>query len=280
MKIDLLTVLETKECGWESRKAERIKQEKQFDSFTGKITVMELHIPYLRLDLANQVLNDDLDNPSSKKMLVLNGDYLNLDTLSYFYKISDNPSMPLFEIKQLIKFLKEASKVYDHIVMIESNHDSRSVKFIHKLNIQEAQKRGLLELMLDFKKMIENEVNKVTYVSNFFFQVGDVVFSHYSENGKIEETVSRKMIAQFRRLEKPWTICFHGHTHQQNILSVNRKIVVQPGALCKVQDYARTDKAWSADKLTSYGNGYCYMKKGKADTTNFGIQVRDWEEGL
>lgn len=267
--------------GWEIRRANRVNVEKQFTNYSGLIHAAELHIPYTKWEYVFDMLKE-AKRYKGKKIFVSGGDSVNLDMLSFFYHRGGHTISPIEELAMLIKWLKEAQKVYDKIIFISSNHEMRVQKFLNRSIQDKTQAEEATKLMKTFKEMFsEAGINKIVYADDFFFQVGDCIFSHFENNSAIPGAVGRWIIQYLvPRIKKEWQICFQFHTHSQEMLMTDRKICIQPGAMVDTLDYWRSGKLAGKGKMSSIGYGTCEMKSGKVDLKTARPVVCGWESFL
>ena len=276
---DLL--LTNQQTHWEISRDNRVKLEAPFRNFTGHIDVAELHIPYTRWDYIDEMVKE-AKKYKGKKIFVSGGDSLNFDMFSVFYNKSGDDSKPSDEIKTLIKFLTIIHRVYDHIIFIESNHEARVHKILARICNDKTVAQELRKQIRSLSdQFFEAGLNKVVYVPTYIFQLGDTLFTHMEANSASAGAVSRSLVQYLSpRIQKPWNVCFQLHTHTQSKISIDRKTIVETGAIIPPLDYWRQGKPSGKGKMSSIGYGVCDMKDGKVDVNSANYIIKEWEDYL
>jgi hypothetical protein len=263
---------------WEIRRASRLKTEKQFEKFTGLVHGVELHIPYTCWEYAYDMCKE-AKNYDGKKILLSGGDSVNLDAVSFFYKRGGAKRTVVEELTDLIKFLKYAQTIYDKIIFLESNHEQRLKKFIYRALDDRGQAKEVESMMKTLKQMFDDEgLDKVVFTSDFFFQVGDIVFNHFENNSTVPGTIMRNVIQYlYPRIKKEWNMVVSFHTHAQGLLPIDRKIAIENGCIAQTMDYWRSGKMLGKGKAISIGYGHYELNKGKAEINKCRPIICDWE---
>jgi len=266
-------------CQWQLQRVKRKELEARFQRFTGKIWVVELHIPYTRYDYWGQIL-DEARKYRGKKILVFNGDNLNQDIFSRFFRKETSEEVddsdPLKELDTLLIMLKESSKIFNWIIFTRSNHDHRMEKIILENMPEKKVGEAILKRIISIKQWCEKlKINNVIHVPGIFFRIGDVLTCHFENNLSAPGSTARKISkAVITKMEPGINVIFQSHTHVQSRLIIMRKLIVETGALCEIQDYARGEKIFGSDERSvSIGYAHTEMVDGVADwnKTNFHI---------
>lgn len=274
MRIDLLQL----DCEWQKKKVSRQALEKQFEAFTGHLDVIELHVPYTKWNYVEDMMNKTR-KLKGKKILVSAGDSLNLDMFSYFHHTSKDNTLPSLEIETLIRFLKIAQKVYDKIIFLESNHETRLTKVIFKNIHDKHVAQQVVDNIKTLKEIMEfNKLNKIVYVDNYFFQLGDAVVCHIENNSSTPGKICRDIVQYLTpRIHKPFNVVYQAHTHCQAKMSIDRKTVIETGACIDSLDYWRSGKMNGKGKMSTIGYAVGDMSKGLSDINKCNYIVKGWE---
>jgi len=130
----------------------------------------------------------------------------------------------------------------------------------------------------DFK---ESGLKKIVVVPDCIFQIGDVVITHFENNSMVPGTIPKNIIQYLLpRLKKEWNICFQSHTHGQSKMALERKLVIETGALCPTLDYWRRGQMSGRGKMTSLGYAQAETVKGKASLNSCNFVICEWEDWL
>lgn len=280
---EFINSFQTQVCQWEINRADRLETEEQFEHFTGHLDIVELHIPYTIWGYVFDMMEETrLLYPKEEKILVLAGDSLNLDMMSVFYQRSTDRSKPSDEWRDLIKFLRIAEKIYDHIIFMETNHDNRIWKMLMKTIVAKEIYDEVMKWMLSYRDAFNNEkFTKILTIRGAIFQIGDVLITHFENQSSVPGHISRDVIKfLLPRIEKDWNVVFQAHTHCQSKIPNDRKICIETGALCGVLDYWRRGKMKGKGKLTSVGYAVCDMIDGVADPNRSNFVFKGWEDWL
>lgn len=279
MKIKTIELLEGT-INWKIRRVKRLVAEQQFRHYSGHIDIMEMHVPFTHYEHMWRAF-DTTDKRTGNKMLFLPGDNLNLDLFGPFFQRSGETSdecNPAREMETLIKILHCAEQVYDHILVMETNHDRRIFKAIYKM----AQQKKIAEQIIERIKttadiFVENKLDKITVVPDILFQIGDAIICHFENNSTIPASVPRKLVKYLiPRMQKHWTVAFQAHTHYQEKLNIMGKHVIETGALSFTQDYWRSGKVRYEEKYSSLGYAVCDMNDGIVDINKCNYVWCEW----
>ena len=266
---------------WEIKRVKRLLIEELFEHYTGKIDMLEMHVPFTKYEYAFQMM-DKTAEYKGKKMLIEMGDNINLDMLSYFYHADSSTETPMQELNNFIRFLRTAEKVYDYILVMITNHDNRIYKFIDKMIKGKDQARALIEFVTSYSDIFEKvKLNKTVVVNDYILQIGSAIMTHFEDNSIVPATVARNIVKYlYPRIEKEWDTVFQAHTHCQLKLPVDRKLVIETGACCGMFDYWRNGKMNGKGKAGSVGYATCEMKNGVAIPNLSNFVFCEWEAWL
>jgi len=264
---------------WEIKRTERLLLEEQFKDISAWFDVVELHIPYTKFRMLKIAMQETKKRKDKKKILVINGDSLNLDMFSKFYRRSSADSTPSEEFGMLLRVMEDAHKVYDHILYLTTNHENRFEKIVIDSIGDKTVAKELLKFMNSFKDIFEEAgYNKVVYVSNYLFQIGDVIVCHFENNSIAAGKVGRDIVQYLTpRLNKEWNIAYDSHTHSQSKIAIDRKVVIETGGMLDSLDYWRDGKMKGRGKMSTIGYGKGRLKNGKAILNDCDFHICGWE---
>lgn len=266
---------------WKVRYTKRAVAEQPFLHFTGHSDIVESHIPYTQYGYWFRML-DVTDALACKKILVLAGDNLNMDLFSTYWHRSDEPcdeGRPYRELETLIKLLRCAEQVYDHILYMETNHDKRIYKMIYRMMEEKQQAEELSKFIKPIQEIfMDNKLNKITVLPDQLFQIGDIIITHFENNSKVPGSVPRQLVKYLiPRIRKPWTVVYQAHTHYQSKLPIMGKWCIETGAMCYSQDYWQQPKVKSEEKVPSIGYAVAELNDGIADVNKCNFVWCDWD---
>jgi len=261
---------------WELKRETRQVLEEKYKNFTGHIDVIECHIPYTNFN-GIQCMFDKTARMKGKKLLVIAGDFLNLDLFGPFLATSEDVSLPSDEIAMGKYLLKEASKIYDQELFLISNHDNRIYKVIRR-NIDDPRIQSEVKMLMDGYDKIFKEIQHFDIADNYLFQIGNVLVTHLESNSGVPGKIDRDLVQYLGpRIKKPWDIVFQAHTHSQSRIPIDRKLCIETGALVDSLDYWVRGKMSGKGKFGTMGHGICEMNKGKADMNDCNFIITDWQ---
>ena len=274
--------MEQQFCRWEVLRNDRLELEEQFNRFTGLINIIELHIPYTKYEHLFDLMGRALKSKAETKILVPAGDSMNLDMFSAFYQRSADRSKPSVEWRDLIKVLRRAEQIYDHIIFMTTNHDDRIWKMLMKNIVAREIYDEVMQWMTSYQDAFNHEgFTKIITVPGPLFQIGDLVITHYEDNSIVPGHVPRDVIKYLTpRMDprKPWHIAIEAHTHAQSKIANDRKICIECGTLAKEMDYWRPGKMKGKGKLTSIGYAVSDMENGIADPNRTDFVFCEWND--
>lgn len=275
MKIELVRKINA----WEQAKVERERTEREFNKYSGLLDVFELHIPYTHYEY----LTDAFEKASKYKgkRTCVFSDVLNMDMFSVFYARSSQKSLPTDELKAFINLLHIANEIYDHIIFLQSNHDKRLNKILRYGNLQKDQADEVQKFLYTYDDIFANEKLPVICVDHYLVQIGDVIVAHLENNSSVPGSLDRWVVQYLTpRIKKEWNVCYQQHSHCQSRIAIDRKLVIETGALCETMDYWRDGKMKGKGKMSTVGYGQSVLKDGKADVNSSNFVICGWEGWL
>lgn len=279
MKIALCQSLTQVVPTWLTRKAGREELERQFSLFTGGMDICELHIPYTKWEYVEQMMADR-QKTKGNKLLFLDGDSVNFDMFSMFYPKSKDKIQPKFEREQFIEFLKIASSVYDRIIFLKTNHEARLYKILFKIADNKEQAEAYTDFVESLEETIKkNKINNLVSVDSPFFQIGDVIISHFENNSAVPGSIARQTIQYLiPRIRKAWNVVYQAHTHTQSMLPIDGKLFIETGAMIGSMDYWINGRMNGKGKFSTIGYAVGDMVKGQADLNTCKFVMKSWQE--
>jgi len=263
---------------WEYNRVKREKLEKQFKNYSGYFDVVEMHLPYTYFNFLEEMMESAYKR-REPKILVINGDSINLDVFSVFYKRSSDISTPDKEIDMLIKVLKVAQTVYDKIIFIPTNHEARLEKVISRNMPERVITEQLLKRMRTLEdEFIENKLNKLICTNTPMIQIGDVLCCHMESNSGKPGNLSSSLIQYLMPRVKDWSVAYQSHSHTQSKISVDCKTIIETGCLADSLDYWISNwKMFGKGKFSTIGYAYGSMDNGKALLNKCDYHICKWQ---
>ena len=278
MNIEVLSDLSQMGLEWKKRRAARLRLETELSSFTGIIDAIELHIPYTEWQGVENMINQT-KKEKGNKILVLGGDSVNLDMFSFFYKTSPHKSSPKEEIQCLLEFIKRAGPIYKKIIFLTSNHEQRLEKILFKMIEDKDVSNEYLKFVHTYKDFFkDHKLDNVICVNDMLFQIGDIMFCHFENNSGVPGSVARQVVQYLMpRIEKVWNVAVQFHTHTQAKMPIDRKLIIEAGAMVDSLDYWVKGKVSGRGKLSTIGYARCKMEKGNAILNDCDIKIHKWQ---
>jgi predicted phosphodiesterase len=235
------------------------------------VSISDMHIPFQH----DAVMEDMIAKHSDADILVINGDFLELYSVSSWPK---NKSVMLRkEYEQGLKVLKRLSEIFPKIYMTKGNHEDRlqryftsnvdpSISFMTDPDILQRLSKGY-----DFNEegdlVKKHNFNNVFYRKghlSWYVQIGRCVFVHPSGGSGVPMRTAIKATDYLlsRTLEFDAVCC--AHTHQIGQIIYNNKLLIEQGCACVPLEYESTSKM--AYRPQSFGYAVIMMnKKGHVD---------------
>ncbi len=239
-------------------------------SLTKVLSLSDLHVPFEN----NAVIEDALDKHSDSDILVLNGDLLDLFSVSRWPK---NKSYPLkHEYTQALDWLKLFSKQFKQVVLIRGNHELRLQSYFSSNldpGISFMTHPDPLERLASgygFDKgghfVKTHEFNNVLYtggICGWYAKIGNTIFVHPSGGSGVPMRTALKAANHFIEIEDFEAIVC-SHTHKMGKIFWKNKLLIEQGCCCIPMDYeADAHMKWNQQ---TFGYAVVYMNsKGKID---------------
>lgn len=228
------------------------------------LSLSDLHLPFYNEELLNEAINKHSD----ADVLVLNGDLLELYSVSRWPK---SKSIILrHEYQMAVDLLVDLAKIFPKIVLVKGNHEERLQSYfqsnvdpmvsfmtdpdiLHRLSEGYAfNDDGELEKMYDFDNVHYNKGN-----FSWFAQVGRCIFAHPSGGSSVPMKTATKTAEYFLGREANFDALVIGHTHKIGSIVWNNKLLIEQGCSCVPLEYESTSKM--AYRPQAFGYAVVYM---------------------
>jgi predicted phosphodiesterase len=235
------------------------------------LSISDTHIPYYH----DKVLNEAINKHKDADVLVLNGDILELHSVSRWPK---NKAIALqHEYQIAMKWLGKLHGIFPKIILVKGNHEERlqshfqanvdpGVSFMTDPDILERLSEGYdFDEYGEFRKMYD--LPKVIYNKgqlSWFAQVGKCIFAHPSGSSGVPMRTAIKTAEYFQAREYDFDSLVIGHTHKMGTLIWNNKLLVEQGCACIPMEYEGSSKM--AYRPQAFGYSVTYMdQNGNVD---------------
>ncbi len=240
-----------------------------------KILVLsDIHFPFARLDMLEQILIDHSD----ADIVVLNGDLMDAYALSAFHKDKRVPVID--EVICLFEFVKLCSQVFKKVILTEGNHSHRHKRVIGALSPEVTSyyqpdvlariahgecigRDGLVHSLANFTNVYYPPTEP------WWVQIGKTLFIHPHSKGssKPGHTVYQWMNKFKERLgHGTFDSIVCGHTHLVYKGVVNNTLLIEQGCLADFMGYT-----WEPKQVynNSASNGYAVIYQDREGNTDF-----------
>lgn len=246
----------------------------QYIELPAKIVYFDdLHLPFTRFDLIEEMLKQDGDAD-----YFVWGEVLNLDAFAWYVKnYISNPTQEDEIAGRLVELLLTHFKGG---FTLETNHTRRIDKLLASITdpIQlDFLRRSFDGLLPSFTRLSR----KVRYMGSSILQLGQALFAHYDEFlatlGKTPTEIARGIDNYDDALgvRPPWTVLNIGHTHNLVYEWGGKRLFQEVGCMCWLQDYMFRGKLPLAMRRFRWINGYGVVvlnKDGSVDFRNTGTR--------
>jgi predicted phosphodiesterase len=230
------------------------------------VSISDLHIPFQH----DAVLDDLIAKHSDAEILVINGDFLELYSVSSWPK---NKSVMLRkEYEQGMKYLKKLAEIFPKIYMTKGNHEDRlqryftsnvdpTISFMTDPDILQRLSKGY-DFNEDGDLVKVHDLKNVHYrkgLLSWYVQIGRCIFVHPTGGSGVPMRTAIKATDYLlsRSLEFDAVVC--AHTHQIGQVIYNNKLLIEQGCACVPLEYESTSKM--AYRPQSFGYAVMYMNK-------------------
>lgn len=238
------------------------------------VSISDMHIPFQH----DAVLNKLIASHSDADILVINGDFLELYSVSSWPK---NKSVMLRkEYEQGLEVLRKLSEIFPKIYMTKGNHEDRlqryftsnvdpSISFMTDPDILQRLSKGY-DFNEDGDLVKTHDMKNVFYRKgplSWYVQIGRCVFVHPSGGSGVPMRTAIKATDYLlsRSLEFDAVVC--AHTHQIGQIVYNNKLIIEQGCSCVPLEYESTSKM--SYRPQSFGYAVVMMNKhGYVDFDN------------
>lgn len=206
-----------------------------------KILVLsDIHVPFTD----EEKLQKAIDLHRSADVIILAGDVLDMYGCSRHRKQKDLPHQQEIDMgMRLIEYLAETFPV---VIILPGNHDKRALKKVQDLLPPEFFYLFTEEPL----EVLTRPFSNVFYHDNWFYQLGDAVFTHAEISSTIEGRPAVKVAEWF--LTKGWKsrlglneirVVVQAHTHQVNTVYREGLKMIECGCLAKPMEYTFDSRA-------------------------------------
>lgn len=238
------------------------------------VSISDLHIPFVRMDLIETIIN----RTSGARYLVINGDLLEGQLLSNFPKEKHIPFLD--EYKAGLYLLKEFSKRYEKVIVIDGNHDTKRYKRLLEnmpSTLNFLFPKSPLQLMVAGYDYDYNfEIIEQTYFPNviyagdvgdgWWYKIGNVIFAHRQSGFKRGPLANTEAMAQWFVDEGiEFQALVTGHSHQVGKTIWKNKLLIDQGCLCTSSAYHRDGSCKGLPTVA----GYAIVRQDSQNNVDF-----------
>lgn len=246
----------------------------QYIELPAKIVYFDdLHLPFTRFDLIEQMLEQEKDAD-----YFVWGEVLNLDAFGTYIKAYlSNPKQEDEIAGRLVELLLTHFKGG---FTLENNHLRRLHKFLASVTdpVQLDFLRHTFDgLLPSFTKLS----HKVKYMGSPVVQLGQAVFAHFDTFSSVRGRTPQWVAAELDNygdaygIVEPWHVLSVGHTHNLTSNWAGKRLFQEVGCMCWLQDYLFRGKGGAAQRNIRWINGYGVVtlnKDGSVDFRNTGTR--------
>lgn len=216
---------------------------------TKTLVLSDLHIPTQQDDAIDFAVVRNL----TADLVILNGDILDLYSVSSFVKRSD---VPLYEeLDGAVRFFEWISRKFkdSFIILTRGNHETRLYTKVLPHLPDGLEYLANLDLLDSLTRPFANMLS----MNDWFVSVGDAVYAHSDATasipGKPAQMTGEWFVSHYQELDIPAPPRFvvQAHTHRVSAVYTHNMKCVESGCLCGPQEYSRTTKY-----RTPQGMGY------------------------
>lgn len=203
------------------------------------LSLSDIHAPYADVASIDKAIRENTDCD----ICVINGDLLDLDSMSSFDSMKDMNISD--EFKQVHKILKVLNETFDKTYVVGGNHDyTRFARYIMK-NIKPSLKEYAYDRLNPLKFVTEKYEN-IEVLNHNLLEIGDVIFKHPNRYSapEMKTIVNEKdiMLANKNDLPNPdFRMIVMGHTHNAGSYYLNGVKLIEQGCLCEKMEYRFLD---------------------------------------
>jgi predicted phosphodiesterase len=234
------------------------------------LALSDLHIPFENVD----VINHALANHSDADVLVINGDLFDMYSVSKWPK---NKAVLLeHEYRIVFDYIKMFSEKFKEVHITRGNHDARLQSYfsshvdpaISFMAHPDALDRVALGYNIGPSGHLEKQCdfNNVFYASGpyaWYTKIGDAIFAHPNNGGKVTLSTGVKVAEYFLEREEFSTVVC-GHSHRMGAAFWRNKLIIEQGCCCLPMDYESDAKMQYG--MQTFGYATIYMNdEGKVD---------------
>lgn len=209
--------------------------EKKFKSDKTKITILsDLHIPFIDSKEIDSIIKKEYDPLYQKNICIIGGDLLDLPTFSKFVDHTDTNLVS--DLSIAIELIFKLSAIFDSVIMISGNHDTRLHKKLSTILPTNIIKDWTDPLALITKGTLGDKMSNVWYPSNMTkwkVRVGSVLVAHPERYYGSSPLNTAYKFATSKVTEKDIEAIVVTHTHGCGISwdSAHKYLLVETGCL-------------------------------------------------
>ncbi len=235
------------------------------------LSISDTHIPFYH----NGVIKDAIKKHGDADVLVLNGDILELHSVSRWPK---SKAVALkHEYQMAMAWLRKMSDLFPKVVLTKGNHEERlqsyfqanvdpGVSFMTDPDILHRLANGYdFDEFGELRKM--HDLDNVHYTKgglSWFARIGKCIFAHPSGGSAIPMRTSVNTANYFLGREYDFDALVVGHTHKMGTVIWNNKLLIEQGCACVPLEYEATSKM--KYRPQAFGYAVVYMdREGNVD---------------
>lgn len=241
------------------------------------LTVSDIHFPFARNDLLKQILEEHAD----ADICVINGDMLEGYAASRWPKTKAVSS--LIEYQCAFEFVKLCSETFEHVYLVDGNHDIRTADNLKNQGISSSAadilRPNLLARIANGERLDQTgmlveklDFNNVHYSLNesWYVRIGKTIFAHPWNKGGSAPGYSVKKTYEYFRARYDYDdfdSIVIGHTHKIYKGIINSTLLIEQGCLATSLDYAFSPRMqYNSDNGM---NGFAIVYQDKEGNTDF-----------
>jgi UDP-2,3-diacylglucosamine pyrophosphatase LpxH len=264
---------------------EKYKEESIMDSrnnntkpVTKILSLADLHLPITKTDIVLSALEEHND----ADIVVINGDLLEGFIFSTFEKHKSIAALD--EYRSGFAFVQMLSSAFNHVVLIDGNHDVRVGRALKRAGFNkdatDVLRPNLLARMANGEELDQtgllvqkHNFENVHYDSNesWYAKIGKTIFLHPSTRvsnkpGYTVERWSNYFNNRYQSHEIDSYVCAHTHRFYKGI--INRQLLIEQPCLADLLIYAHSPKQCYAQNTV---HGYAVIYQDADGNTDFNI---------
>jgi hypothetical protein len=212
------------------------------------ITISDLHVPFCREDLVQQIVKTH----SGADYLVVTGDIFDNNLISTFPKSKEIPFA--VEYAAVMELVQDFAKNFGQVILVDGNHDAgRFARELGKLNnsIKFLMKSSPLQYIAagrNFSARGEDlgtiNLPNVSYAGDngmgWYTKIGQSIFAHKTSGFRKNPMANAlHMVDWFIKRGTKFQCFVSAHSHHVGLIPYLGKIIIDQGALCFPMEYEK-----------------------------------------